>query len=292
VATVRISQRHPFERRLGLFPLYFTADGNPAAQTVWTDYPFVIPDGKVDFSQDDRSCGWNILSYRKTATVSSELPGFPAANALNEEIENWWSAATGNPGEWFCADLHVAMTVRALQINFADQDFTIRAPHEPFAYQYVVEASDNGVDWVMLADRGHNAKDAVHELIVLDRPVKTRYLKITNKRALPGKFSLYGFRVFGEGDGKRPAKVTGVRVVRNAKDRRRYSLTWNKQDNATGYIVRTGITREYLPNAIMVYDNCYEGGFFNLDSRYFFSVEAFNENGVARSSSTDVFEAE
>ncbi|MDR1330565.1 MAG: family 43 glycosylhydrolase, partial [Tannerella sp.] len=50
VATIKISQRHMFERRLGLFPLYFTADGAPATQTVWTDYPFVIPDGKVDFS--------------------------------------------------------------------------------------------------------------------------------------------------------------------------------------------------------------------------------------------------
>ncbi|MDR2679447.1 MAG: hypothetical protein LBC47_01400, partial [Tannerella sp.] len=39
----------------------------------------------------------------------------------------------------------------------------------------------------------------------------------------------------------------------------------------------------------MVYDNRYEGGFFNRDSRYYFAVEAFNENGVT--SSTGVFEA-
>ncbi|MDR2679864.1 MAG: family 43 glycosylhydrolase, partial [Tannerella sp.] len=289
VATIKISQRHTFERRLGLFPLYFTKDGLPATQTVWTDYPFVIPDGKTDFSADDRSAGWNLLSFRKTATASSELPGFPAANALNEEIENRWSAATGNPGEWFCVDLKAVLTVRALQINFADQDFTIRAPHEPFAYQYVVESSGNGVDWETLIDRSRNTKDAVHELTVPDNPVKTRYLRITNRKDLPGKFSLYGFRVFGEGNGKRPAKVTGVRVVRNPEDHRRYSLTWDKQDNATGYIVRTGINREQLLNAVMVYDNRYEGGFFNRDSRYYFAVEAFNENGVT--SSTGVFEA-
>ncbi|MDR1600880.1 MAG: family 43 glycosylhydrolase [Tannerella sp.] len=290
VATIKISQRHMFERRLGLFPLYFTKDGNPATQTVWTDYPFVIPDEKTDFSEDDRSTGWNLLSYRKTAIVSSELPGFPAVNALNEAIENRWSAATGNPEEWFCVDLKAAMTVRALQVNFADQDFTIRAPHEPFAYQYVIESSGNGVDWETLADKSRNIKDAVHELIVLNHPVKTRYLKITNKKALPGKFSLYGFRVFGKGNGKLPATVTGVRVVRNPEDHRRYSLTWDRQDHATGYIVRTGISREQLLNAVIVYDNHYEGGFFNRDSRYYFSVEAFNENGIIRSA--EVFEAE
>ncbi|MDR1221686.1 MAG: family 43 glycosylhydrolase [Tannerella sp.] len=288
VATIKISQRHMFERRLGLFPLYFTKDGNPATQTVWTDYPFVIPDGKADFSADDRSTGWNLLSFRKTATASSELQNFPVANALNEEIENRWSAATGNPEEWFCVDLKASMTVRALQINFADQDFTIRAPHEPFAYRYVVESSGNGVDWETLVDKSLNTVDAVHDLVVLDNPVKARYLKITNKRELPGKFALYGFRVFGEGNGKQPAKVTNVRVARNPQNPRRYALTWDKQDNATGYIVRTGINREQLLNAVMVYDNHYEGGLFNRDSRYYFSVEAFNENGVTRAG--EVFE--
>ena len=283
VATIRISQRHMVERRVGLFPLYFTKDGAPVAHTVWTDYPFVIPDGKTDFSKDDLSAGWNLLSYRKTATVSSELSGFPAIHALDEAVESWWSAATGNPGEWFCIDLKSVMTVRAMQVNFADQDFTIRAPHEPFAYQYIIESSRNGIDWETLADRSRQTKDAVHELVVLDNPVKSRYLRITNKKALPGKFSLYGFRVFGEGNGKRPAKVTGVRVVRNPEDPRRYSLTWDKQEHADGYIVRTGINRKQLFNAVMVYDNRYEGGFFNRDSQYYFSVEAFNENGVTRS---------
>ncbi|MDR0758392.1 MAG: family 43 glycosylhydrolase [Tannerella sp.] len=282
VATIKISQRHSFERRLGLYPLYFTKDGSPATQTVWTDYPFVIPDGKADFSEDNRSAGWHLLSFRREAAVSSELPGFPAASALNEEIENWWSAATGSPGEWFRVDLKAAMTVHAIQINFADQDFTVRAPHEPFAYRYIVEASADANNWETVADKSSNAKDAVHELVVLDKPVKTRYLRITNRGDLPGKFSLYGFRVFGRGNGKQPAKVTGVEVVRNTEDLRRYSLTWDRQENATGYIVRTGISREQLLNAVMVFDNHFEGGFFNRDSRYYFSVDAFNENGITQ----------
>jgi hypothetical protein len=272
-----------------LFPFYFAKDGNPATHTVWTDYPFVIPDGRVDFSEEDLSAGWNLLTYRKAAAASSELSGFPAGNALNEEIENWWSAATGNPGEWFQVDLKAAMTVRAIQVNFADQDFTIRAPHEPFAYRYIVEASGNANDWVTVADKSDNTEDAVHELIVPDKPVEARYLRITNKSDLPGKFSLYGFRAFGRSGGARPAKVTGVKAVRNAEDRRRYLLAWDKQDNATGYIVRTGVNSEQLTNAVMVYDNLYEGGFFNRDSRYYFSVDAFNEAGVTRG--TDVFEA-
>jgi hypothetical protein len=40
----------------------------------------------------------------------------------------------------------------------------------------------------------------------------------------------------------------------------------------------------------MVCDKRYEDGFFNRDSRYYSSVETFNENGVTPS--TGVFEAE
>jgi hypothetical protein len=278
VASMKISARHWFERRLGLFPLGITKDGKMRQQSVWTDYPFVAPDHQTDFETTDFSTGWNLLSYRKPARASSTLDGYGTELAFNEEIETWWSAKTGKAGEWLLVDLAKTMDVRAIQVNLADQDFTMQAPHPLFNYQYYIEASDDGNQWTRIADKTTNDKDAVHELLVLDKPVEARYLRITNTKDLPGKFSLYGFRVFGYGKGALPKKVTGLQITRN-DDKRRFALQWDKQDNVTGYIVNVGLKDGAINQSIMVFDNQYEGGFFNRDSEYYFTVNAFNENG-------------
>ncbi|MDR1897847.1 MAG: family 43 glycosylhydrolase, partial [Prevotellaceae bacterium] len=211
VASMRISQRHWFERRLGLFPLYITENGFVGQHSVWTDYPFIVPAEKTDFAKNDGFAGWNLLSFRKSVTASSALEEYKPALAADERIETWWSAQTGKPGEWLQVDLGKEMTVNAIQVNFADHDFTMRAPHPPFHYRYVTEASTDGKKWTVIVDKSHNVKDAVHDLNVLPQPVTARYLRITNSRELPGKFSLYDFRIFGNGKGKAPSKVTGIK---------------------------------------------------------------------------------
>ncbi|GHT46616.1 endo-1,4-beta-xylanase [Bacteroidia bacterium] len=280
VATMKISQRHMFERRLGLFPVYITADGTFKEHTVWTDYPFTIPGKKIDFEKNDLSTGWNLLSYDKPVLASSFQLGFLPSYAVNEKVENWWSAQTGKPGEWLQVDLKKKQEIRAIQVNFADQDFTIHAPHPLFVYQYKIEASDDGEKWETIVDKTHNTKDAVHELVVLKKAVKARYLRITNTKELPGKFSLYGFRVFGKGKGDLPQQVTGVNVKRNPDDPRRFAISWNRQKQADGYIIHVRGEKDQLLNVIMVHDNRYEGGWFSQDSNYSFTVEAFNENGI------------
>ena len=288
VASMKISERHMFERRLGLFPLYLTSEDKVAQHSVWTDHPFIIPDKKVDFEKNNCSVGWNLLSYGKPVLASSYVYGFIPSYAVDEKVERWWSANTGKPGEWLQVDLKSKMEVQAIQVNFSDQDFTIRAPHSPFSYQYKIEASDDEKNWRTIVDKTKNTRDAVHELIVLNKPVETRYLRITNTKELPGKFSMSGFRVFGHGKGDLPKEITGVKVKRNQDDKRRFSLSWNKQKHATGYIINVGVEKDQLLNSIMVFDNEYEGGFFNRDSKYYFSIDTFNENGIVKG--TQIFE--
>ena len=284
VASMKISQRHMFERRLGLFPVFITDDGNFVQHSVWTDYPFIIPDTKTDFQKDNLSVGWHLLSYQKKVSASSTLAGFPTEYAVNEKVENWWSAETGKPGEYLQIDLGEPSGVTALQVNFADQDFTIRAPHDLFAYQYIIEISDDGNKWKQIIDKSKNTCDAVHELIVLKESAQTRFVRITNTRELPGKFSLYGFRVFGKGNGATPEKATGLKIERNPDDQRKFKLSWDKQDNATGYIVNIGTAPGRITQSAMVFDNQYEGRWFNRDSEYYFSVDVFNENGITKQS--------
>jgi WD40 repeat protein len=218
---MKISVRHMFERRIGLFPVYLSENGDLHTHTVFTDYPFFIPDRKTDFESNDCSMSWNLLSQGKQTLASSSLNGYGAENAADETVETWWAAGTGNKGEWWQIDLGEKMTVNAIQVNFADHDFTVKATDIPPVYQYYVESSRDGKKWDMMVNRNNNEKDEVHELIVLEKPVTARYIKIINAGELDGKFSLYDLRVFGHGAGSVPAPVTGVIVDRDEDDRRR-----------------------------------------------------------------------
>lgn len=282
VATMTVSVRHMFERRLGLFPVWFTADGGMYAHTLFADYPFSVPDRKVDFGQDDRWTGWNLLSFGKAVSSSSALPGYGSELANDEQVETWWSAATGDAGEWWQVDLGKEMDVEALQVNFADMYFTNTSEHSYVVYRYEVEASADGEHWGRIVDRTQNEADLPHELIVLPKALRTRYLRITNAVPLEGMFSVSDFRVFGDGLGEKSAVVTDLSVVRDSADRRRIALQWVSCDGATGYIIRWGVSPECMNNAIMVNGNRYCSHIFNRDSKYCFSIDAFNENGVTK----------
>lgn len=76
--------------------------------------------------------------------------------------------------------------------------------------------------------------------------------------------------------------MTDLSVVRDSADRRRIALQWVSCNGATGYIIRWGVSSECMNNAIMVNGNRYCSHIFNRDSKYCFSIDAFNENGVTK----------
>ena len=282
VASMTISVRHWFERRLGLFPVVVSEKYGMYALTTFADYPFWIPDRKVDFEKEDISMGWNLLSYKKKISSSSYLEGYEPELANDEQVETWWAAQTGNAGEWLQIDLGKTMEVNAIQVNFADYNFNVHAPHDPVVYQYYIEGSTNGKDWTRLVDEEKNLQDAPHKLHTLNVPAKVQYLKICNTKDMEGSFSLFDLRVFGQGGGKVPAEVTGFQASRDNNDKRIYRFTWNPQENVTGYILRWGTQKEKLTHSMVVYENQYEARYFNRDSEYYFSMSAFNENGVGK----------
>lgn len=283
VATMKISLRDWFERRIGLFPAFFDKEGKLYAQTVYTDLPFQIPNTKVNLEKKDLSLPYNLLSRNKPIIVSSALNKFPQGNANDERVESWWSARSGAIGEYLQIDLEKKMAINALQVNFADQDFELKAP-QSYSYQYLIEYSLDGKKWSPLIDQRKSTKDHPHELFCLDHKILARYVRITNKKEIPGKFSLYDFRIFGNGLGQKPTAINGLEGQRDAKDRRRITLQWQASADAKDYILRWGVTAEKLYNATVIYDNKFEGRIFNSAQDYYFSVEAFNENGHSKQS--------
>ena len=277
IATMTISKRFVFERRLGLFPAMVTPAGELVADTYLGDYPHYI-DGSRGL------VGWMLLSRHRPVTVSSTLDGFPAANAVDEDIRSWWSAKTGDADEWLQVDLGGRKRIEAVQANFADQDSQGKGISTD-VYNYVIEVSSDGEHWRTVIDKSRGGRDAPHDYQVLPRPVRARYVRIRNLHSPDGgKFSLYDLRVFGNGDGPRPAAVGGITAVRDAVDSRRATISWRPVRDAQFYIVRFGSRPGLLTQNYQVYDGQTSLGVASLTKgvRYFVAVDAVNENGIAR----------
>ncbi|MBR3284722.1 MAG: family 43 glycosylhydrolase [Bacteroidales bacterium] len=283
VASTVISQRMDFERRVGFFPVIFTKKGNMYALTDFSDSPYVLPNKKVDFTKKSPWTGWRILSNYKETTASSALAGHPAEFATDNTIKTLWSANSGEAGEWLQIDLGKKDKVYAVQVNFADQDFGFYDPNRTKTpYQYLVEYSTDGKKWTVLFDKSENLEDFPHELLVCQKPVKARYIRIQNCSQLDGKFSLFDLRVFGFAPGKAPAEPDGI-VVARVGDRRNIQVSWESVPGATGYILRWGTEEDEMYFGCESKESTLKLGCFNADTDYYFTVDAFNESGVTRS---------
>jgi hypothetical protein len=277
VATMVVSKRFVLERRLGLFPTSFTKSGELVTDTYLGDYP--------RYADGDRALtGWMLLSRRKTVSASSSLEAFPAANAVDEDVQTWWSAKTGEAGEWFQVDLGAKKRIEAVQINFADQDSLGKGVSQD-VYRYVLELSDDGLAWRAVVDTSKAGRDAPHDYQVLPRPERARFVRLRNLHAPDGgKFSLYDLRVFGKGAAPRPKAVTSATGARAAADGRRARVTWTPAANAEFYIVRVGPRPDLLTQTFQVYDGKTSLDLASLTTgvNYVFAVDAVNESGVTK----------
>lgn len=282
VASTVIAQRHMFERRIGFFPVVFTQKDNMYALTDLSDRPYELPKGKTDFLKNPIWTNWMDLTIGKTATASSETEGKEAGKAADRTIKTWWSAKTGNAGEWLQMDLGKIYPIEAVQTNFADEAFPLQSLGNPFVpYKYKIEASENGTTWTLIADKSANDVTNPHSLVVLDKAVAARYVKITNMSELPGKFSLFDLRVFGTDNGDRPAAIKEFQVERTA-DRRTATISWQPVPGAQGYFVHWGTDPDELYAACEVLEPSVTLGLFSADVDYYFRVDSFNESGITR----------
>jgi hypothetical protein len=277
VGTMTISRRHIFERRLGLFPTRFTPKGEILADTYLGDYPHYL-------GGDRGLTGWMLLSRHKPVSASSTLDGFPAENAVDEEVRTWWSAKTGGADEWFQIDLGAPKRIEAVQINFADQDSQGRGVSHD-VYNYVLDVSDDGRSWRTVVDRARQGRDAPHDYEVLPKAERARFVRLRNVHAPDaGKFSLYGLRVFGDGGGPKPAKVGPARGERDAADGRKATISWAPSKGAEFYVVRLGVRPDLMNQNYQVYDGqtSVAVASLNVGVKYCFAVDAVNENGITR----------
>jgi hypothetical protein len=286
-STIMLSVKNNFERRIGIWPAGFDQDDVMWCNTAFGDYPHYLPSPRSGEGQGVRP-GWMLLNYKKSITVSSVLGSYYPNNANDEDIKTYWSATTGNKGEWIQTDLGKVSTVNAIQINYADQD--VAEDHlgkinggEQY-HQYKLYYSVDGKKWTVLADKSNNKMDIPHEYVDLTAPVQARFIKLENIHMPTGKFAISGLRVFGNGNGAKPDAVKTFMVLRTEKDKRSAWIRWSPVDNAYAYNIYYGVAPDKLYNCFMVMDNTINEYWFkamDLKKTYYFTIEAVNENGVS-----------
>jgi beta-xylosidase len=280
-STIGICVKNNYERRIGIWPAGFDQDDVMYMNSAFGDYPTYLPQGKEDHLKS-RFTGWMLLNYNKPVKVSSVLGNHEANFAVDENIKTYWSAATGNKGEWIETDLGSISTVNAIQINYADQDANFMGKQTSIYHQYIIYQSIDGKRWTKLIDKSENKTDVPHDYIELEKPIQTRFIKLINLHMPTGKFAISGLRIFGNGNGLKPAQVKDFIVLRTEKDKRSAWIKWAPSDDAYAYNIYFGTAPDKLYNSIMVYSsNEYFFKLMDKNRKYYFSIEALNENGTS-----------
>ncbi|CAF2784158.1 unnamed protein product [Rotaria sp. Silwood2] len=277
-ASMAVSINVNWERRICMFPTYFDKDGLMYTNTSFGDYPHYAPAvaGKMgEFT------GWMLMSYNKSVKASSYYDKYKPENIVDENVKTFWVAEKNDDKQWVEIDLLNFGTVYAIQINYHDYNSNIYGKVQGLHHRYFIEGSIDGKNWSLLVDRKNDYKDVPNDYVELDFPQMVRYIRYKNIHVPTAKLSISDLRIFGRGHGKVPAKIKNL-VVNRYKDRRDAMITWDQQQDCHGYNVLWGIAPDKLYNSWMVYDkNFLELKSLTVDQNYYFSVEAFNENGIS-----------
>ena len=278
--SMAVSVNVNWERRLCAYPAWFDEDGLMYSNTSFGDYPHfapALPDKQGAFT------GWMLLSYKKPVIASSTVDTFSAKHVTDENVKSFWLAQENNEKQWLKIDLEKEAKVHAIQINFHDYQSDLYGRPENLYHRYEVLGSVDGENWFSLIDKKNSFQDTPNDYIQLGTPKNLRYVKYNNFEVPSPNLAISGLRVFGIGSGKIPASVSNFKAARKA-DKRDALLTWEKVKNAQGYNIKWGIAPNKLYNSWLVYDdNFLDLKSLNIDQDYYFSIEAFNENGISKS---------
>ena len=285
-STMRISVNHDFERRCGLWPAGFDADGELFCNQRYGDWPMALE------GDPWRDPAWMLLSVGKEATASSFVPGHEPSMATEENVRTWWRAASNSSDEWLCADLGCVYDIHAVQINFADDQISIPCPGEirpgsqaryieeaDHFTQWKLEGSTDGESWFVIEDKSEAQTDLSHDLIIREEGFAARYLRLSDMAVPYGQNPcVSGLRAFGLGRGEKPAVPQFTAVRANDLD---MLVGIKPQDSALGYNILFGSSPEKLYHSCMVFAaGEHRLGALIKGREYYVRVDAFNENGI------------
>ncbi|OAS17839.1 discoidin domain-containing protein [Paenibacillus oryzisoli] len=237
-------------------------------------------------------------SMTKPSRASSCEVGKEASKAADENTQSWWRAASNEPGEWLEIDLKHVCDLRAVQINFADDQLDLSFPNgvtpmengvinitkryldeRMHVTRWLLEGSIDGEDYFVMEDKSCVDSDLSHDFVVKEEGLKARYIKCTVKELPYNQHTcISGLRVFGIGEGEHPEQVSNVQTkLLSELD---LSVAW-ESDSALGFNVLWGFAPDKLYHSYMVFErkSVQIGALIKGQSLYV-RVDAFNEVGI------------
>ena len=294
-ATMRISMNHDFERRVGIWPAGFDADGELFCNQRYGDWPMNVSGLRQD---PWRNPAWMLLSVGKQAEASSWTEGHTPEKALEENVQTWWQAQTADRDEWLQLDLGQVFDVHAVQINFADDKLDIPCPgpivggsqaryieERDLLTQWKLECSPDGETWTVVEDKSQAQTDLSHDLIVREEGFRARFLRLSGMAVPYGqKPCVSGLRVFGLGDGQKPAVPVFTAERTGDLD---MNVTIQEQPDTLGCNILFGSAPDKLYHSYMVFaPGARRIGALIKGRKYFVRVDAFNESGITEGTCT------
>ena len=277
-----------FERRIGMWPTVFDADGQMRVSTRFGDFPHRVPTRRF-VDPDSLFTGWMLLSYRKAATAGGSVAGHPASNATDEDPRSFWLSPTKEPGATLTVDLGAAKTVRAVQVNFADYRAGRFADAPDLYTEFRLDGSLDGSTWRAIARTEAPRRDRPNAYFELPKPVQARYVRYFHGHIGGAHLAIGDLRVFGNAGGIAPDAPDLLAATRE-RDTRDATIRWRRVPGVVGYNVRWGIRPDRLALTYQVFADRVAGGdaatlplrALTVGQRYFVAVEAFDEHGVSR----------
>ena len=271
-----------FERRIGLHPAGFDADGQLHVDTRFGDFPHWLPTKRAQ-SSDELFTGWMLLSHGKPATASSALDSFPASSITDENPRTYWVARANRPGEWLTIDLGRPYEIRAIQVNYADYKSGLYRTDSTYVTRFRLRVSDDGRRWRTVADLSRETRDRPNAYVELPSATRARFVRYDHVSVAAAHLAISDIRVFGRGDGAPPATPAGF-TARRARDARNATFSWQAVAGAVGYNVRWGIAPTKLYQTYQRFAG--EGTTLELRAltvgqHYWAAIESFDENGVS-----------
>ena len=290
-ATMRISVNHDFERRVGIWPAGLDPDGELFCNQRYGDWPMPVSGGRDDPWRDPP---WMLLSVHKAVTASSSIYGHEPELAAEENVQTWWKAETNSRDEWLCVDLGKALSIHAIQVNFADDSLDLPCPGEirpgsqaryieetDHVTQWKLEGSLNGADWFVIEDKSDAVTDLSHDLIVRESGFEARFVRLSNIALPYGQAPcVSGLRIFGLESDKKPAPPQFHAVREGDLD---LEVTIHGQHDALGWNILFGSSPEKLYHSFMTFKpGTQRIGALVSGRDCYVRVDAFNGSGITK----------
>ena len=194
--TIAAGVAHGFERRVGMDPVEFDANGVLTVPRA-TSTPQWLP-GRGPNGQGPSDTGWAHLNGGVQTLGSTSAPNLPGRLAIDNDLRTWWQPAEGDATPTLTSRLYGPASIRAVRVAWRDIGLDTNRGVVPGPYRYRVELETSANVWQTVLDRTASDEDLLIDYREITPTVGRRArLVITGwpKGITPG---VAEFTVFGQ----------------------------------------------------------------------------------------------